>query len=69
MYNTVWRILYVDPNLRNSTLGSPVSSVDDVLIEHCATAHYLASDNINYRTDFGMEFEVSVHSHATNNKS
>lgn len=29
----------------------------------------MASDFINYRNDFGMEYEVSVHSHATFNKS
>ena len=42
---------------------------DGILIEHCATSHYLASDKINYRNDFGTECEVSVHSHSTKNKT
>ena len=69
IYNCVWRILHPDPNLRNPSIGSPVEANQPVLIEHCATSHYLASDNIQYRNDFGSEFEVCVHSYATNNKS
>ena len=69
IYNTVWRILHTDPNRRTPSIGEPVLANDPVLIEHCATSHYLASDNIEYRNDFGTEFEVSVHSHATKNKS
>jgi hypothetical protein len=42
---------------------------EPVLIEHCATSHYLASDKINYINDFGMEYEVCVNSYSTNNKS
>ena len=69
IYNTVWKITHADPNLRTSTLGQPVLANDPILIEHCATSHYLASDNTNYRNDFGSEFEVCVHSYATNNKA
>jgi phosphotransacetylase len=69
VYNTVWRILHIDPNQRTSSLGSPILSNEPVLIEHCATSHYLASDSIQYRNDFGTEYEVCVHSYATNNKS
>jgi hypothetical protein len=39
------------------------------LIEHCSTSQFLASDKINYRNDFGMEYEVCAYSYATNNKS
>jgi len=46
-----------------------VLASDPILIEHCATSHFLASDSIQYRNDFGTEYEVSVHSYATNNKS
>lgn len=69
VYNTVWKILHINPNYRIPSLGSPVPANEAVLIEHCATSHYLASDNINYRNDFGTEFEVCVHSYSTNNKS
>jgi hypothetical protein len=46
-----------------------VPANQEVLIEHCATSQYLASDKINYRNDFGTEYEVCVHSYSTNNKS
>jgi hypothetical protein len=69
IYNTVWKIMHVDPNLRVGTVGLPVLANDPVLIEHCATSHYLASDSIQYRNDFGTEYEVCVHSYATTNKS
>lgn len=59
----------MNPNYRNSSLGEPVPANDGVLIEHCATSQYLASDKIDYRNDFGMEYEVCVNSYSTNNKS
>jgi len=68
-YNTVWKVDHADPNLRLKLKGQPVESGAPILLEHCATCHYLASDKINYRNDFGMEFEVCVHSYATANKS
>ena len=40
-----------------------------ILLEHCATSHFLASDKLDYRNDFGTEYEVCVHSYATANKS
>ena len=69
IYNTVWRVLSQDPNKRNTSIGSPVMVNDPILVEHCATSHYLASDSIQYRNDFGTEYEVCVFSYATNNKS
>ena len=44
VYNTVWRILHLDPNQRVITQGQPVRAGDPIIIEHCATCHYLASD-------------------------
>jgi len=38
IYNTVWRIVHVNPNLRVSSEGQPVPANDEILIEHCATA-------------------------------
>ena len=61
--------MHANPNKRTSTIGEPVQSNEPVLIEHCATSHCLASDKINYRNDFGTEFEVCVHTYASNNKS
>ena len=69
IYNTVWKVVSVDPNLRISSVGKPVLANEPILIEHCATSHFLASDSIQYRNDFGTEYEVCVHSYATNNKS
>lgn len=69
VYNTVWKVLHSDPNLRVSSLGQAVKTSDPVLIEHCATAQFLASDKIAYGNDFGVEYEVSVCSHTSNNKT
>lgn len=69
IYNTVWRFLPINPNDRNQLLGEPVQAGQPILIEHCATSHYLSSDKIDYRNDFGTECEISVHSAATHNKS
>ena len=46
IYNCVWRILHSNPNLRQTSLGQPVDSNAPILIEHCATSHFLASDKI-----------------------
>ena len=69
IYNTVWQIKHVNPNLRVSTIGEPVPALEEVVIEHCATAQFLFSDFINYGNDFGMEYEVSALSQTTNNKT
>ena len=69
IYNTVWKIVHVNPNLRVSSVGEPVPANEEIVIEHCATAQFLSSDKINYGNEFGMEYEVSVCSHTTNNKS
>eukprot|EP00826_Nyctotherus_ovalis_P065553 TRINITY_DN9639_c0_g3_i1.p1 TRINITY_DN9639_c0_g3~~TRINITY_DN9639_c0_g3_i1.p1 ORF type:complete len:327 (-),score=98.67 TRINITY_DN9639_c0_g3_i1:143-1123(-) len=68
-FNTVWSIEHADPNKRYSMKSQPVELGQPVLLEHCGTAHYLASDLIEYRNDFGTEYEVSVHSYGTLNKS
>ena len=62
-------IWHVDPNVRFTTKSEPVPVNEPIVIEHCATAHYLASDAFEYKNDFGNELEVSVHSYATLNKS
>ncbi len=49
--------------------GQPVQANAPVLIKHCATSAYLASDLLEYRNDFGTEYEVNVHNYSTKNKS
>ena len=68
-YNTVWEIDHPDPNMRAEMIGQPVPANTHILIRHCATCHYLASDLLEYGNDFGIEYEVNVHSYATKNKS
>jgi hypothetical protein len=69
IYNAVWKVVHSNPNLRVSTLGQPVKVSDPVLIEHCATSQWLASDKIAYGNDYGVEYEVSCCSHTSNNKT
>lgn len=38
IYNTVWKILHVNANYRNTTLGEAVNANEQVIIEHCATS-------------------------------
>ena len=42
---------------------------DPILIKHCQTTHFLASDLNVYKTDFGNEFEAMTHSFALLNKT
>jgi hypothetical protein len=69
IYNTAWKILHNNPNFRVSTLGQPVPANQEVIIEHCATAQFLSSDKISYGNDFCVEYDVSVCSQVTTNKS
>ena len=68
-YDTVWTIEHLDPNKRYAIKSQVVEANQPVIIEHCGTSHFLASDMIEYRNDFGIEYEVCVHSYATLNKS
>ena len=64
-----WIIDHIDPNFRFEKQGEPVRIGDPILIRHGPTSHYLAADTVKYKNDFGTEFEVSVNSFATKNKS
>lgn len=64
-----WIIDYIDPNIRFEKQGEPIQIGDPFLIRHSPTSHYLASDTVKYKNDFGTEFEVMVNSFATKNKS
>jgi hypothetical protein len=68
-YDNCWTISSADPNARFLSKSEPVPVNSDVIIEHCGTSHYLASDSVEYKNDFGTEYEVCVHSFATLNKS
>mmetsp|Transcript_30481 Transcript_30481/g.40551 ORF Transcript_30481/g.40551 Transcript_30481/m.40551 type:complete len:340 (-) Transcript_30481:521-1540(-) len=65
----VWIIDTLDPNFRMERQGEPVRCQDPILIRHCSTSHYLASDNCRYANDFGGEKEVMCHSFAIQNRT
>ena len=68
-YNTVWVVEDLNPTTRKENIGKPIPANEPIVIKHAATCHLLASDNVDYRNDFGLEYEVCVHSFATKNKS
>ena len=67
-YNTVWRIVPIIGN-RKDQRGQPVQVDQGIMFEHAGTSNLLSSDNINYRNDFGNEFEVSCMSSSTKSKT
>lgn len=69
IYNTVWIVEDVNPITRKESFGKPVPANSGIIVRHAATGHLLASDLVEYRNDFGMEYEVCVHNYATKNKS
>lgn len=69
IYNTVWTVEPVDPLKKKIDHGKPVPANSAIAIKHCATGELLASDLIDYRNDFGLEYEVCVHNDTTKNKS
>lgn len=68
-YSGVWVIDTLDPNFRMERQGEPVRTQDPILIRHCSTSHYLASDECRYANDFGGEKEVMCHSFAVQNRT
>lgn len=69
IYNSVWEVVHPDPLLQLEMVGQSVQANSPVLIKHCATCAYLASDLLEYKNDFGTEYEVNVHNYSTKNKS
>mmetsp|Transcript_24623 Transcript_24623/g.28303 ORF Transcript_24623/g.28303 Transcript_24623/m.28303 type:complete len:253 (-) Transcript_24623:82-840(-) len=69
VYDCVWEIEYIDPNERFEMYGEPVKANDPVIIKHVNTNHYLASDTVPYKNQYGGEFEVSVRSYAQKKKT
>jgi len=68
-FDTVWVIQNANPSDRFLTKSEPVPVNQAIILEHSGTSHYLASDLMEYKNDFGTEYEVSGHSYATTNKS
>lgn len=68
-YNTQWLIDCCDPNERFERQGEPVKAGEPVLLRHCQTDHYFASDKVVEKNDFGSEFEVMTHSFSALNKT
>jgi len=60
-YNTQWIIDSFDPNDRFERQGEPVKAGEPILLRHCHTQHYLASDMVVEKNDFGQEYEVMTH--------
>lgn len=50
--------------MRLERQGEPVRCSDPLLLRHCNTSNYLASDDKRYANDFGGEKEVMCHSFA-----
>jgi hypothetical protein len=67
-YNSCWCIEHIDPTLRFSLEGKPVSTKEPFVIRHCSTNRLLASDLIDYYNDYGNEYEVCCNNFLTNNK-
>jgi hypothetical protein len=67
--NTLWIIEHFNPKQRFEGKGESVTAGEVILIKHCATGQWLASDSIIYINDFGKEFEVYAKSWLTNNKT
>ena len=68
-YLSQWIIDHPDPNIRLEVQGEPVKLANPILIRHCQTLHYLASDLVRYSKNYGGECEVSCNSFATNYKT
>lgn len=68
-YENNWEIEAADPNNWFELTGEPVWANSPILIKHCSTCHFLASDLVEYKNTHGIEYEVTVHSYQTLNKS
>jgi hypothetical protein len=69
IYANTWVVDSLDPNLRFEMQGEAIKMGEPILIRHCQTSHYLASDNVRHGNDFGGEWEVMCHSFASSNKT
>ena len=68
VYNTMWVIQPAYGNLKDRQ-GEVVRATEPILLHHCATNQYLYTDKIDYRNQFGIEYEVSALCAATKSKT
>lgn len=54
--SSLWTIEHYDPKQRFDCKGLEVAAGDILLIKHCLTCQWLASDKVPYVNDFGQEF-------------
>lgn len=55
---------HIDPKVRFEMYGELVPANEPILIKHSNTNHYLASDTVAYKNDYGGEFECNARSYA-----
>jgi Ca2+-binding EF-hand superfamily protein len=67
--NTIWVLENNDSKIRFETLGTPVQPNIPVLLKHNQTGQWLASDLVNYKNDYGVEYEVCTHSFLSGGKT
>ena len=68
-YYNMWIVEHIDPNVRFKSEGLPVKVNEPILLKHCSTDHHLASHLVEYKNDFGVEYEICCSSFLTLNKS
>eukprot|EP01066_Platyproteum_vivax_P011559 Platyproteum_vivax@DN5248_c0_g1_i1.p1 len=69
--NTVWTFIHPDPTVRFDVelAGLPISTNHPLVLLHNPTGRFLASEHVEYYTDFGLEYEVHCHAHLPANKT
>lgn len=67
--SSLWVVEHIDPKARFDSVGTPVCSGQSILIKHCITGQWLASDSVTYINDFGKEFEVYAKSLTSHGKT
>lgn len=68
-YQAVWVIESLNPNDRFERQGEAVKAGEPILLRHCQSQKFLATDNHIIQNDFGAEFEVFTHSFTNTNKT
>jgi Ca2+-binding EF-hand superfamily protein len=69
VYDCIWEIDHIDPKIRFEMYGEVIPANEPILIKHSNTNHYLASDTVKHKNQYGDEFEVSVKSYAQTKKT
>lgn len=68
-FNSVWVIESFNPNDRFERQGEAIKAGEPILLRHCQSQKFLATDNHTIQNDFGAEFEVFTHSFTNVNKT